>query len=539
MISEKTRRVSRTAAICLMLCAIIALAAGCAPKTGAENPVSTFLPRYTVSPAPALTNEPADVYGSVLTNKRVVSIILEGYSDDASMRLLIEALKAFQVPAVFFISGIAADEHPQVVREISDSGFIIGNYGLNAPKKMHEKNVQTNLEQFTRGQEQLQKVTGKTPTMFRSNGSEYTRELLQTAALAGLEAGVLPSVYLNHRSFSKQDTALSYVQRLTPGSIISIKLGQELDASEYERAFESMDNLAIDPPPHLSDDMEELLLVRYINVSQVFSWLLESLKEEGYSVVLPKALQAERITMFDSPAALDELTLAALDETAYALPVTGAPLGVPEGPLQSASQLSGVVLVGDSILQGVESYVAWRRQSDPGFLGDTKFLTTTSFGIRSALMRVTDLSEHPKVDEEKMTIADALKKLQAKTVILMPGLSDIRQYSANSLIDSIKLMIYQIREKNPGIRIFLQSVPPGTSMKAGKPDNLKIFQYNLAVYKFCLSFGIPFIDGASALRDGDGNLPLSLCIDQNTYGYHLNDEGCRIMLDFILRHWPT
>ncbi len=539
MMKEKTRRVSRRAAVSLLLCAVMALAAGCAPKTGTENPKSTYLPRYTVSPAPALTNEPAKVYGSVLTNKRVVSIILEGYSDDVSMRLLIEALKAYQVPGVFFISGVAANEHPDVVKEISESGFIIGNYGLNAPKKMQEKDVQTNLEQFSHGQEQLEMVTGKTPKLFRGNGSEYTRELLQTAALAGLEAGVLPSVYLNHHSFRKQDDALIYTQRLTPGAIISIKLGQELDAAEYERAYESMDNLAIDPPPHLSDDMEELIEVRYINVAQVFSWLLEALKEEGYTVLLPQALQAERITMFDSPAVLDELTLAALDETAYALPVTAAPLGVTEGPAQSASQLSGVVLVGDSILQGVEGYVAWRRQNDPGFLGDTRFLTTPSFGIRTALMRITDLSEHPKVDGEKMAIADALLKLQAKTVILMPGLSDIRQYSANALIDSIKLMIYQIREKNPGIRIFLQSIPPGTALKIGKPDNQKIFQYNLAVYKFCLSFGIPFIDGASALRDSDGNLPLSLCIDQNTYGYHLNDEGCQMMLDYLLRHWPT
>lgn len=539
MSKEKTWSRIRQTAVCLLLCTVTVLAGGCSPFAGSESPEVTIRPRFTVSPAPTLSNEPAKVYGSVLTNKRVVSIILEGYSDDVSMRMLMEALKTYRAPGVFFVSGVAADEHPDVVKEIAENGFVIGNYGLNAPKRMQNQDAQTNLEQFSRGQELLEKVTGKTPSLFRCNGSEYTRELLQAAAYAGLEAGVLPSVYLNHRSFTKKEDALIYSQRLTPGSIISIKLGQELDATEYERAYESMDNLAIDPPPHLSDDMEELIEARYINVAQVSSWLLEALKEEGYTVLLPQALQAERITMFDSPALLDAQILAALDESMYALPVTALPLGTAENPAQSAGQLSGVVLAGDSILQGVEGYVAWRRQSDPGYLGDTRFLTSPSLGIRSSLMRITDLSEHPKVDGEKMTVADALQKMQAKTVILMPGLSDVRQYSKESLINSIKLTIYQIREKNPGIRIFLQSIPPGTATKIGKPDNLRIFQYNLAVCRFSLSFGIPFIDGASILRDSGGNLPNTLCADPNTFGYHLSDEGCQMLIDYLLRHWPS
>ena len=529
----------RRAAVFLLLCGIMVLMAGCSPfaKTG-DTDVTTS-PRFTASPAPTLSNEPAEVYGSVFTNRRVVSIILEGYSDDVSMRAVLEALKLHQVPSVFFISGVTADEHPDLVKEIAQSGFQIGNYGLSAPKKMQDQDIQTNLHQFRRGQELLEKVTGITPTLFRCNGSEYTRELLQTAANAGLEAGVLPSVYLNHRSFPTKVDAQFYAQRLSPGAIISIKLGQELDATEYERAVESMENLAIDPPPHLSDDLEELIQVRYVNVAQVSSWLLEALVEEGYTVLLPQALQKERITMFDAPKQLDAQTLALLDEATYPLPETTLPLGAGESLAQSAGQFSGVVMVGDSLIQGLESYVTWRRQSDPNYMGDTRFLTSPFLGIRSSLMRVTDLSEHPKVDGEKMTIANALQKMQAKTVVLMPGLSDVRQYSQANLINSIKLTIFQIREVNPGIRIIMQSIPPGIALKAGKPDNITIFQYNLAVYKFCLTFGIPFVDPAFALRDSEGNLPRDLCVDPDTLGYHLNDGGCQLWIDYLQRHWPA
>lgn len=535
----KIRHRLRQAAVCLLLCGITALMTGCSLLTRTGDADVTTRPKFTVSPAPALSNEPADVYGSVLTNRRVVSIILEGYSDDVSVRAVLEAFKSHQVPSVFFISGVTADEHPDLVKEIAQSGFQIGNYGLSAPKKMQDQDIQTNLHQFRRGQELLEKVTGIIPTLFRANGSQYTRELLQTAAAAGLEAGVLPSVYLNHRSFSNKEDAQMYAQRLMPGAIISIKLGQELDATEYERAVESMENLAIDPPPHLSDDMEELIQIRYANVAQVSSWLLEALAEEGYTVLLPQALQKERITMFDAPAELDAQTLATLDETIYPLPVTALPLGAGENLMQSTEKFSGLVMVGDSITQGLESYVTWRRQSDPGYMGDTRFLTSSYLGIRSSLTRVTDLSEHPKVDGIKMSIADALQKMQAKTVVLMPGLSDVRQYSRDALINSIKLTIYQIRLQNPGIRIIMQSIPPGMATRTGRPVNIEIFQYNLAVYKFCLSFGIPFVDSAFALRDSGGNLPREWCIDPDTLGYHLNDEACQLWIDYLQRHLPS
>ena len=528
----------KRAALFLLLCGAVLFLSGCTAFNRAGNADATVRPRFTAAPAPTLSNEPAQVYGSVLTTRRVVSIILEGYSDDVSMRAVVAALKSHQAPGVFFISGVTADEHPDLVKEIAQNGFQIGNYGLSAPKKMQDQDPQTNLHQFRRGQELLEKVTGITPTLFRANSSVYTREVLQAAAYAGLEAGVLPSVYLNHRSFSKKEDAQMYTQRLMPGAIISIKLGQELDATEYERAVESMENLAIDPPPHLSDDMEELIQIRYANVAQVSSWLLEALAEEGYTVLLPQALQKVRIDMFDNPAELDAQTLAALDESMYPLPLTTLPLGAGETLTQGAGKFSGLVMVGDSITQGLEGYVTWRRQSDPAYMGDTRFLTSSYLGIRSSLMRVSDMSEHPKLDGVKMTISEALQKMQAKAVVLMPGLSDVRQYSKDALINSIKLTIYQIRQLNPGIRIMLQSIPPGMAGRPGRPVNNEIFQYNLAVYKFCLSFGIPFVDPAFALRDSEGNLPRQWCIDPDTVGYHLNDEASQIWIDYLQRHLP-
>ena len=221
---------------CAWLCAVLFLLAGCAgaPTEPMEATPSPTLLHATASPAPTLANDPAALYTNVLTDQRVISLVLEGYVNDDLMAGVLETLKSENVPAVFFFSGVTADEHADMVRKIAQAGFEIGNYGLNAQKKMEKNAIPVNLHQFQRGQELLAQATGETPVLFRCNGSVYTQELLQAAAYAGLQAGVLPNVFINHASFQTYADAKAYVQKLARGAVVSVKLGQALDAGEYE-----------------------------------------------------------------------------------------------------------------------------------------------------------------------------------------------------------------------------------------------------------------------------------------------------------------
>ena len=575
---------TRRRLFCLMLCAALLTLSAC--SNTADTAVATptvadathALLHATVSPAPTLENDPAILYTSVITDQRVISLILEGYTDDGTMSAMLDALKAESIPAQFFISGIVADEHPGTVQAIAEKGFTIGNYGLSAEKNMQDNDVLENIHQFQRGQELIEKATGQTPTLFRCNGTEYTREVLQAAASVGLTAGVKPNVFLNHASFSGYDNALLFVQKLARGSIISIKLGQVLDSDEYEGITYNMDNLAIDPGPMLSDRMEDTVAATYANIVNVIGWLLQALNEEGYVVLTPEALQAERITMFDNPIALDSQTLAMLDPSQYALPVTLNPLSniepletvsVPDAlssaglatpaaaentpdateadaentspdatPAGSSDYYQGVVLIGDSVTMGLQDYVSWRRETSPGYMGQVRFLTSSDFSIGMSEMRVSDTSVHPKLDGVKYTVEEALKRMDAKTALLMPGQADVRGYTPEKFIENVKLMIYQIYKANPGIKLWLESIPPGVAERYTKPDNTKLFTYNLALYQLCLQFDIPFLDVAYTLRDDQGNLPDNLCLDVETYGIHLNDSGCEKWIQFLRGYLP-
>ncbi len=541
--------------ILVLLCGSMLFLSGCTQEQGytISQSATPELIHASLTPAPTLVNEPAVLYGNVITNKRVVSIILEGYIDDNTVQTVASEMKRENATAIFFISGIVADEHAETVKQIASQGFTVGNYGLNGEKDMQDNDVLTNIHQFQRGQELISKAIGKLPTLFRCNGTEYTQEVMQAASYTGLEAGVQPNVFLNHASFGTYEDALAWVQKLVRGSIITIKLGQALDADEYQGIEDIMDNRAIDPPPMLSDRMEDTIANTYANVTNVVGWLLQALDEMDYTIVTPQRLQREHITMFDNPAELDADTLAMLDADNYTLPVTDSALmNIPKQPQVTADPeatadetavvdgklAQNVVFIGDSITMGLQDYVEWRRLTQPEYLGDTQFLTTNNFSIGLSLLPVNSNVEHPTINGESVTVAQGLKQLGAKNAIIMPGQTDISGYSPEQFIDNLKLLVYEIRQANPDITIWLESVPPGIEDRYTKPNNGKIFSYNLAMYKFCLQYDIPFLDVAYPLRNAKGDLTENFCLDTETYGFHISDEGCEKWIDFI-RNYVT
>ena len=534
---------------CAWLCAVLFLLAGCAgaPTEPMEATPSPTLLHATASPAPTLANDPAALYTNVLTDQRVISLVLEGYVNDDLMAGVLETLKSENVPAVFFFSGVTADEHADMVRKIAQAGFEIGNYGLNAQKKMEKNAIPVNLHQFQRGQELLAQATGETPVLFRCNGSVYTQELLQAAAYAGLQAGVLPNVFINHASFQTYADAKAYVQKLARGAVVSVKLGQALDAGEYEGVAYTMEYRAKDPPPMLSDNMEDLQANEYANITNVVEWLLKALQEEGYTILSPEALQAKHIAMFDHPATLDNDTLALLNADAYPALQTAAALPNP-APLPAAAPApitdaeaftshtgatlpAGTVFVGDSITQGLQNYVEWMRESDPTYLDTAQFISTRNFSVASALNGAAESAA--TLNGETLAIPEALRRMNARVVFLMPGQNDVKGYSTDQLTQNLKLMIYEIRQANPGVTICLLSVPPGMAQRYNGPANDRIFRDNLALCKLCMQYGLSFADVAYPLRDADGALREDLCADAETYAYHLNDAGCGVWVDFL------
>ena len=527
-----------------LLLAVLAVAlSGCAKEESAERSIpqatATVRPNVTVTPEPQLSNAPAPVYDGVSTDQRVVSVIFEGYTDEETMYQLIEAVSSRGVDAAFFVSGITASEHPDMVRAIVQAGLQIGNYTVSAEKEMEKNAVDVNLQQFTLAQQLIEQYSGVLPTLIRCNGTQYTQNVLKAVAASGLEAAVEPGLYLNHRSFTTEQDAQRYVSNLVRGEIISIKLGQELDLDEYGDAGEKLEERpAIDPPPTITKDTLDTKDWTYENILNVVPWLLDALEAGGYTIVSPQDLQGYEMNLFNQRRALSEQEQEVLDSTQYTLPVTQSPIGTTSTHAGTMADFEGAVFVGDAVLGSIGDYVAYRRLTEPEYMGEAQFLTTANITVESALEPVSSTSVHPVYNGEKMTIEDALSQMGAKKVYLMLRFSNTQAYAKDTYLKNLELLIYLIKEKNPGIEVVVLSQLPGIGGRTSTPTNMQLFRLNLMTCQMCMERGIPYLDVAYAMRDANGDLPVSYCMDPDMSGLYLNDKGCDVWLNYIVGHIP-
>lgn len=503
------------------------------------TPTPTIRPSVTPVPTAELTAEPVPVLTGVETDQDVISLVFEGFTDEESMEQLLNVLQDMKVAAVFFVTGKVADEHPDLVRKIRQAGCEIGNYGLTGAKKMEMNSVDENIYAFRKTQELVYRAIGQTPRYARMNGSEYTDTLLRAVSAAGLEAAVMPTLFLNHKSFSTEEDAEAYARNVIRGSIVSVKLGQELDLSEFIGTGPALDEKpAIDPSPSIGEvGGNRRTEVDTLPLDQM-QWLITALKRLNYKMVLPGELESMSVTLLPETRELTAEEEELFDADLYPYPVTEKPIHVGQTRRGEHGDFDGVVFVGGSDVQSLESYVEWKRETEPEYMGDAQFLYASRLTIERAVNRDPDDGSLPLVNGVRTPIEDALAQLDAKTAYLMLRYESRQAYLDDRFSSNLKLLIYRIRKANPGIRLVLQSSFPAVAGKNTTPSNTQLFRFNLKTAAMCAKAGLNYLDPASAVRTEEGDLRDDYCLDRMSYGTHLNDMGCQAWIDYLLQNVP-
>ena len=515
----------RCMGLALLLALLLSLA-GCAAAEISE-PKPSVQP-WTPTPEPRITAEPAKLLRGVETDRKVISLIFEGFTDSATMEAISDVLKSRSVSSVFFLSGITANENPQVLKKLTADGFAIGSYGMSGGKHLEEVSPYENMCRFEMAQKEIEAACGVKPTLIRCNGTEYTDGVLRAVTAAGLDAAVEPTAYLNHKSFRTQEDAETYAVNVLRGSIIAFKLGQELDENEYDDAGHKLDERpAIDPKPGIRwewDTSEE----QYALIPEMVSWLVDALKANGYSFTDPVKLQSEEHNLLQKERDLDEQERLLLSPESYALSVTEEPLRAGETRKADARTFKRAVFVGDAVMEGIHSYVEWLREADPKYLDDAQFLTEDQLSVEKLLDGETEIGD----------LGSRLSEMKAKSVWLCLGFSNASAYKREAYLAKYRLLIKQIQDKNPRIRIIVMSVFPKLEGYTGV-SNRNRFELNLKLCGMCMEYGFGFVDAAFAVRDETGQLRPEYCLDPTSRGCHLNDAGCAAVVDFIRENEPA
>ena len=224
-------------------------------------------------------------------------------------------------------------------------------------------------------------------------------------------------------------------------------------------------------------------------------------------------------------------------EVLSGIPQTSEPLGLPECGRVDDSYFDSAVFVGDSVTLKLQKYVTAMRKDGSSVLGGAKFIAIGSLGSHSALEAVSRESLHPTIGGEKMPLEDAIAALEAQKVYIMLGMNDVALCGQETSIGYMLELISRIREKSPGIEIFIESVTPRYG--GGKPTTQQLFDYDLRLYEEIRKLsdpGIHFVDVAYVMRNGQGKLYESYCSDKEDMGIHFTDIACEKWIEYLYTH---
>ena len=162
------------------------------------------------------------------------------------------------------------------------------------------------------------------------------------------------------------------------------------------------------------------------------------------------------------------------------------------------------LFVGDELMASFKDYLTTKPN---GFLGSPKFLTANSLTITTLLSPISEKSNHPTYNNNKILVETAVEKLNIDRVYFMLGYNDILSSGIDKTLANYKTLISRIKTKKPNTKFYIINVSymyEGTETKEINNTYLRSFNNKLSLNSN--SLGANIINYAHALIEKNGYL---------------------------------
>ncbi len=198
------RRKDIVRVVCVLLLAVFLTAA-----VGASGTAQVFLGQST---------RRVPVYSVETEDKKVALTFDAAWGADKTLKI-IEILQEFKADGTFFLVGFWIEKYPDETKKIAEAGLEIGNHSNNH-LNMSKLNAEDIKREIVTVNEQICKLTGKTPKFFRPPFGDYDNKLIE-----GVEAlDMVPIQWsvdsLDWKGISGEEITARVMKRIKSGSIV-------------------------------------------------------------------------------------------------------------------------------------------------------------------------------------------------------------------------------------------------------------------------------------------------------------------------------
>jgi peptidoglycan-N-acetylglucosamine deacetylase len=139
---------------------------------------------------------------------------------------LLAKLKELGIPATFFVVGMMAERHPELVKQMVKEGHEIGNHTFTHPNLTYIPAIAVQRE-LCRTSALVRQITGKSPRFYRPPGGNFNGAVAECAEALGMGGGYWTiDVYkLERPPFGAKDILKFALPKIQPGSIMLMHNG--------------------------------------------------------------------------------------------------------------------------------------------------------------------------------------------------------------------------------------------------------------------------------------------------------------------------
>ena len=204
------------------------------------------VPKTVPKPASPLVNNTEVKSNNETTPKKVIYLTIDAdMSQSMAKRLhdgevpawydpqLVEYLKTNSVPATFFVSGLFAENYPELIKSLNATGnYTFENHSYDESgftPKCYNLNIlttdQKKINQINKTQDILKNLTGRTPIYFRFPGicqSQHDDELVKSLGLTNNDGDVVASDPFNTNTAA---IIANILRQAKPNGVIIMHIG--------------------------------------------------------------------------------------------------------------------------------------------------------------------------------------------------------------------------------------------------------------------------------------------------------------------------
>ena len=155
----------------------------------------------------------------VQRDNKCVSLTFDAAWGNEDTQTLIDILAKYNVKATFFVVGAWVDKYPESVKALHDAGHEVMSHS-NDHAHFSGLNAKQIVDNLTKCNVKIYKVTGVTPALFRCPYGEYDDHVINAVNSMGMTAIQWNVDSLDWKGISASEIKQRVLSRVVPGSIV-------------------------------------------------------------------------------------------------------------------------------------------------------------------------------------------------------------------------------------------------------------------------------------------------------------------------------